>query len=69
MRSTTVFLTFIALLALVAMPLQAEEKCASCPLAGKCPAAKKCSTTECSAGEKCGADLQEPVELFDGQMP
>ena len=65
MRTTTVFLTFIALLALVATPLQAEEKCATCPLAGKCSAAKKCSTTECSAGDKCGADLKEPVELFN----
>ncbi len=68
MRST-MFLTLIALLALVMTPLQAEEKCAGCPMAGTCPAAKAkaCSTTECTAGEKCGADLTEPVELFNCQ--
>jgi hypothetical protein len=58
----------IAVLALVAGTLQAEEKCASCPLAGTCPAAKPCSAAEtCAAGEKCGADFKEPVELFNGE--
>ena len=66
MRST-MLLTLTALLALLVAPLQAEEKCAGCPLAGKCPAAKECSTKECSAGEKCGADLTESVELFNGE--
>ena len=64
MRST-MFLTLIALLALALAPLHAQDKCAGCPMAGKCLLAKACSTIECSAGEKCGADFTEPVELFN----
>ena len=65
MRNISRFLSLIAILALVTAPLQAEEKCKGCPMAAKCPAAKACSTKDCSAGEKCGADLKEPVELFN----